>query len=95
MYQQRSNGGFRARASFAITPLQIQGLNVICQKTGLSFGAICTKAVDKLLADYIRDGAFVYPDQTPVLESQNFEPKPVVDSATLDPGSGIDEKNLI
>ncbi len=67
MYQQRKNGGFRARASFPITPMQIQGLNVICEKTGLTFAAVCARGVDKIIADYVRDGVFNYPDQTPIV----------------------------
>lgn len=67
MYKQRPNGGFRARASFPITPLQIQGLNVICEKTGLSFAAVCARGVDKSIADYVEHGVFKYPDATPTV----------------------------
>ncbi len=73
MYQQRANGGFRARASFPITALQVQGLNVICEKTGLSFAAVCSCAVNKVIADYVQQGCFVYPEQTPIL-SQHETP---------------------
>ena len=62
MYQQRANGGFRSRASFPITPEQIQGLNVICEKTGLSFSALCSCAVNKIIADYVQNGSFTYPE---------------------------------
>lgn len=67
MYQQRANGSYRMRASFRVTTVQVEGLNVICRRTGLSFAEVCSKAVDKLIADYVRDRQFVYPDVAPVL----------------------------
>lgn len=67
MYQKNQNGRWRMRASFPITPEQIMGLNVICEKTGLSFAAVCARGVDKILADYVEHGAFVYPDRTPTV----------------------------
>ena len=67
MYKQKSNGTFRMRASFAVSTQQVEGLNIICRRTGLSFSEVCSKALDMTLAAYVKDKAFVYPDDTPIL----------------------------
>lgn len=46
MYQQRKDGSFRMRASFYISPAQVEAINAICQRESLSFGAVCAEAID-------------------------------------------------
>jgi hypothetical protein len=65
MYKQRSDGTYRLRASFKIEPRQVEGLNVICIKTGLNFSEVCSRAVDIVLEKYVKDGEFSYPDESP------------------------------
>lgn len=67
MYKQKPNGTFRMRASFQVSTQQVEGLNVICRRTGLPFSEVCSKALDITLAHYVKDGQFVYPDHTPIL----------------------------
>jgi hypothetical protein len=67
MYKKRSNGSYRMRASIPVTTEQVEGLNVICRRTDLSFAQVCAKALDKALQDYIREGGFNYPDKTPLI----------------------------
>lgn len=64
MYKKKANGTFRLRASFPVSPDQIKGLNVICEKTGLSFSEVCSKSLDIALKTYIDSGTkqFSYPD---------------------------------
>lgn len=61
MYKQKANGSFRMRASFAVTTMQVEGLNVICRRTGLSFSDVCSKALDITLSAYVRDKQFRKP----------------------------------
>lgn len=51
MYAKRASGSFRLRASFRITPELVEGLNVLCAKTGLSVDALCQIAVRRLVDD--------------------------------------------
>lgn len=67
MYKKRPDGSYRLRASFRVSPQQVEGLNVICQKTGLSFSDVCSKAVDIAIDKYVVQGQFVYPNETPIL----------------------------
>ena len=55
------------RASFPVTPKQILGLNTICEKTGLNFSEVCSRALDITLEKYLNEGRFIYPDSTPAL----------------------------
>lgn len=71
MYKMHQNGKFRMRASFTVTPKQIQGLNVICERTGLSFADVCAKALDITLAKYVQEGDFNFPDQTPSIQQNS------------------------
>lgn len=95
MHKKKSTSNLLARVSFPVTPLQLKGLNVIYEKTGLSFGEICAKAIDKILDEYVRDGEFRYPDETPVMDFQELsEDYPVIKhiATTI---SGFDDRNLI
>ena len=44
--KKNANGGFRARASFPITPQMIIRINEVCEQQGFTFAKACQEAME-------------------------------------------------